>query len=233
GPAGAQGPKGDTGATGPAGAQGPKGDPGAAGPAGAQGPKGDPGAAGPAGAQGPKGDPGAAGPAGAQGQKGDTGEQGPTGTTGPIGPAGPQGVQGDPGQDGAGITSYAYADASSTSIAVILGGTSVPFPNNKVLNGVTISGDNTRFTVGETGTYFISYNVELTTSLLVSTGIYVNGVAIPGSRIEPSTSKSSFSKTMIVPLSAGSIVDLRLYGLLGVAVLNGNGGASMTIMKIA
>ncbi|WP_182914397.1 BclA C-terminal domain-containing protein [Paenibacillus sp. 1011MAR3C5] len=245
GPAGAPGPKGDTGAAGPAGAPGPKGDTGATGPAGVPGPKGDTGAAGPAGAPGPKGDTGAAGPAGPQGPKGDTGAtgpagpagpqgpEGPTGATGPIGPAGPQGIQGEPGQDGAGITSYAYANASSTTIAVVLGGTAVPFPNNKVLNGVAISGDNTRFTVGETGTYFISYNVELTAPLLVNTGIYVNGAAIPGSRIEPSTGKSSFSKTMIAPLSAGSIVDLRLYGLLGVAVLNSNDGASITIMKIA
>jgi hypothetical protein len=59
--AGAQGPKGDTGA------QGTKGDTGATG---AQGPKGDTGATG---AQGPKGDTGATG---AQGPKGDTGAAG-------------------------------------------------------------------------------------------------------------------------------------------------------------
>ena len=58
GPAGPQGPKGDTGATGP---QGPKGDTGATGPqglAGPQGPKGDTGATGAQGPAGPQGPPG-------------------------------------------------------------------------------------------------------------------------------------------------------------------------------
>src|SRR5205823_3905866 len=82
---GAQGVKGDTGATGSTGAQGVKGDTGATGPTGAQGVKGDTGATGPTGAQGVKGDTGATGPTGAQGVKGDTGATGPTGPTGPIG----------------------------------------------------------------------------------------------------------------------------------------------------
>lgn len=60
-PAGAQGPKGDTGASG---GQGPKGD------TGTQGPKGDTGDTGPAGAKGDKGDQGDRGPAGANGKNG-------------------------------------------------------------------------------------------------------------------------------------------------------------------
>ncbi len=62
-PAGPQGAKGDTGATGPAGPQGLKGDTGATGPQGnmgAQGPQGIQGLTGPTGPQGPKGDPGSA-----------------------------------------------------------------------------------------------------------------------------------------------------------------------------
>jgi hypothetical protein len=66
-PAGAQGPKGDTG---PAGAQGLKGD---AGATGAQGAKGDTGAAG---AQGSKGDAGTPGAPGSKGDKGDKGDPG-------------------------------------------------------------------------------------------------------------------------------------------------------------
>ena len=53
-------------------------------PAGPQGPKGDTGATGPQGAQGLKGDTGAAGPQGAQGPKGGTGEQGVPGTLGNV-----------------------------------------------------------------------------------------------------------------------------------------------------
>lgn len=84
GPAGPQGPKGDTGATGP---QGPQGD------TGPQGPAGDKGATGP---QGP------AGADGAPGKDGATGQQGPQGDTGPRGPAGQNGA---PGADGVSVTS--------------------------------------------------------------------------------------------------------------------------------
>ncbi|HGC3614693.1 TPA: hypothetical protein ACIYHU_005565, partial [Escherichia coli] len=85
GPAGPQGPKGDTGERGPEGPQGAKGETGERGPAGPQGPKGETGERGPAGPQGPKGDTGERGPAGPQGPKGDTGERGPAGPQGPRG----------------------------------------------------------------------------------------------------------------------------------------------------
>ena len=106
GPAGPQGPKGETGEPGPAGPQGPQGEPGEPGPAGPQGPKGEPGEPGPAGPQGPKGEPGEPGPAGVQGPKGETGEpgpagpQGPKGETGEPGPAGAQGPKGETGEPG-------------------------------------------------------------------------------------------------------------------------------------
>lgn len=86
GPAGPQGPKGDTGEPGP---QGPKGDTGETGPQGVTGLQGPAGERGEVGPQGPKGDPG---DQGLQGPKGDRGEQGIQG---------PQGPQGEPGSDAA------------------------------------------------------------------------------------------------------------------------------------
>ena len=97
GDTGAQGPKGDTGATGATGAQGPKGDTGATGATGAQGPKGDTGATG---AQGPKGDTGATGAQGPKGDTGATGAQGPKGDTGATGAQGPKGDTGATGAQG-------------------------------------------------------------------------------------------------------------------------------------
>jgi len=94
GPAGPQGPQGETGPEGPQGATGPKGDTGAAGP---QGPQGETGPEGAQGATGPKGDTGAVGP---KGDKGDTGPKGDTGATGPEGPQGKQGIQGIQGPQG-------------------------------------------------------------------------------------------------------------------------------------
>ena len=127
GPAGPQGPKGDTGAQGPTGPTGLKGDTGAQGlrgPAGSQGergftgpagpqglqgfqgpagPKGDTGAQGLRGPAGPQGERGLQGPAGAKGDPGTTGLQGQTGDQGiqgPQGPAGPLGPQGPAGPQG-------------------------------------------------------------------------------------------------------------------------------------
>lgn len=142
GPAGAQGPKGDSypagivefdsltpeqiemlkgpkGDTGPQGAKGDKGDPGI------QGPKGEPGDTGPQGErgpqglqgiQGPKGEPGTQGPQGPKGErgpKGDQGEQGPKGDTGEIGPQGPQGAQGPAGP------TYTITETDYEAIAAI------------------------------------------------------------------------------------------------------------------
>lgn len=101
GPAGPQGPKGDTGEPGP---QGPKGDTGETGPQGATGPQGPAGERGEVGPQGPKGDTGAQGlqgPKGDQGEQGIQGPQGPKGDTGDTGPQGPQGAQGPKGDPGA------------------------------------------------------------------------------------------------------------------------------------
>ena len=101
GPAGPQGPKGDTGEPGP---QGPKGDTGAAGPQGATGLQGPAGERGEVGPQGPKGDTGAQGlqgPKGDRGEQGIQGPQGPKGDTGDTGPQGPQGIQGPKGDPGA------------------------------------------------------------------------------------------------------------------------------------
>ena len=101
GPAGPQGPKGDTGEPGP---QGPKGDTGETGPQGATGLQGPAGERGEVGPQGPKGDTGAQGlqgPKGDRGEQGIQGPQGPKGDTGDTGPQGQQGIQGPKGDPGA------------------------------------------------------------------------------------------------------------------------------------
>ena len=101
GPAGPQGPKGDTGEPGP---QGPKGDTGETGPQGVTGLQGPAGERGEVGPQGPKGDTGAQGlqgPKGDRGEQGIQGPQGPKGDTGDTGPQGQQGIQGPKGDPGA------------------------------------------------------------------------------------------------------------------------------------
>ena len=103
GPAGPQGPVGETGPVGPqgpagvAGPAGPQGPAGVAGPVGPQGPVGE---AGPVGPQGPAGVAGPAGPQGIAGVAGPIGPQGPAGEAGPVGPQGVAGPQGPAGVAG-------------------------------------------------------------------------------------------------------------------------------------
>ncbi|MCQ6561441.1 hypothetical protein NNL21_22370 [Paenibacillus mendelii] len=172
------------------------------------------------------------GPAGAPGTPGAPGAAGPKGDTGEPGPAGPQGPQ---GSAGASELPYAFAvNTTGSTIAVILGGTPIPLPNSQTIGtSITVNGSNTTFTVAEAGTYYVSYSINLTASLLVNSKIIVNGTAKPELTIAPVLSRNSFSASAIVRLSAGSTVGLQLDGLIGAAVLlPGSQGAALTIMKI-
>ena len=145
---GAQGEKGDTGATGAQGPQGEKGDTGATGAQGPQGEKGDTGATGVQGPQGEKGDTGATGAQGPQGEKGDTGAtgaqgpQGEKGDTGATGAQGPQGDKGDTGADGKSAyelycDAYGYTGTEEEWLADLIGGQLVEYTITFDLNGGT------------------------------------------------------------------------------------------------
>ena len=256
GPTGAQGAVGAIGATGPTGSVGPQG------PQGVQGPTGDTGSTGPAGPQGiagnigPTGDTGPAGLNGTNGATGATGLQGPigptgdtgptgigpTGTTGPIGPTGAMGNTGPTGPTGAtgfnttSDTAFA-ANTQSANINVLATGTLVPLPNNQYLplsGDITINATSDTFTVNSSGVYRISYNVNLDMSLLLSTGIVINGVSNTASVIAPVLATSEFSNEIIVSLSAGDTVALQLFGLAGVTLLLPNSaGATLMIMRLS
>lgn len=196
----------------------------ARGGAGATGPVGP---AGPAGAAGPKGETGPPGERGPAGESSLQGEAGPQGPTGPQGPAGRDGV-------GSGLAGWGYAaNTSGSAIAVILGGTGVTLPNAHLLRGVTANGANDTFTVANTGTYRISYAVRLTSELLVSSRVLVNGSQVTALADTPSTSQAVTTGGAIVALTAGSTLQLQLYGLIGVATLrSSSAGATLAIEQI-
>ena len=246
GPTGATGPTGPTGAaglTGPTGDTGPTGPTGDTGPTGPTGPTGDTGPIGPTGDTGPigpTGDTGPIGPTGDTGPTGPTGDTGPTGPTGDTGPAGPTGIAGlagatgPTGPTGTSVTSDSMSAANTTStvIAVVLGGTNVPLPDNQNLNTFTVDGTNTVFTVPATGEYLISYAVATTAALLVSSRITQNGAPIAASVITPTVAASSLESTFIVPLTAGDTLSLQLFGLLGAATLLGGASTYMTLVRV-
>lgn len=204
---GATGPTGATGATGPSG--------GPTGPIGATGPEGP---AGPVGAQ---GDPGDAGPTG------PTGATGATGATGPIGPTGPTGA------NVTATTSFA-ANTTGALVAVAIAGTPVPLPNSQVIPaGITVDGTNTIFTVANAGTYRISYIVNVTAALLMTTRVMINGGANVASTIIPVLSLSSYSNEILVNLAAGSTVSLQFAGVALNATLVSGAGASLMIERLS
>lgn len=236
---GPTGPTGPTGATGPTGPQGIQGVPG---PQGIQGIQGNPGPQGPTGNTGPQG---AVGPTGSQGNTGATGAtgpastvQGPTGATGATGNTGPTGATGSTGATGATgtnttVNSMSALNTNGDTITVVLGGTSIPLPNNQVLDSFTVNGANTLFTVPATGIYMLSYNIALTASLLVSSRIVVNGTPLAGSIVSPTAGVSNLGVTLLATLTTGDTVGLELFGLAGAAVLQGGTGASLTVVRVS
>ncbi|MCD7947262.1 MAG: hypothetical protein LUG13_03050 [Oscillospiraceae bacterium] len=124
-------------------------------------------------------------------------------------------------------------NTTGSTLAVIVGGTPVPLANNQILDGFTVNGANTVFTVPTTGKYLISYDINVTAGLLVSSAVYRNGVAIASSTISPIVSVSKYAATFLVNLTAGDTLQLTLFGLLATAVLQGGVGASMTVVELS
>jgi len=124
-------------------------------------------------------------------------------------------------------------NTTGQTIAVILGGTTVPLPSEQNLDGFTVNGANTVFTVPETGTYLISYRANFTAGLLLTSSILRNGATLPGSTFSPAVSVSSYAVTLIAALTAGDTLELQLSGLAGTAVLQGGTGASLTVVRLA
>ncbi|HDR3399518.1 TPA: hypothetical protein QCN43_001510, partial [Bacillus anthracis] len=171
------------------------------------------------------------------GVTGPTGATGITGATGPTGATGITGATGPTGVTGTSITAtYAFANnTSGTAISVLLGGTNVPLPNNQNIGpGITVSGGNTVFTVANAGNYYISYTINITASLLVSSRITINGAPLAGTINSPAVATTSFSATIITTLAAGSAISLQLFGLLAVATLSTTTpGAVLTIIRLS
>jgi hypothetical protein len=98
---------------------------------------------------------------------------------------------------------------------------------------ITPDGTNTVFSIAPAGRYMISYEVNLTASLLVGARLVINGAPSIPSTDMPVLSVTSLSGGIIVTLPANSTVELELFGLLGVATLISNAaGAILSIVRI-
>ncbi|NIK79833.1 hypothetical protein FHS15_005000 [Paenibacillus castaneae] len=192
------------------------------------------GATGAVGATGATGVAGDTGPTGATGTAGATGATGVAGATGATGTAGATGATGATGTSVTSDSAYA-ANTTGALITVVIGGTNVPLPSSQNLSpNITVNGANDTFTVANAGRYYISYQVNTTAALLLSTRLIINGTQNTASVVAPALSISSFTNDIIVTLGAASTVTLQLFGLLGAATLiTGGAGAALTIIRVS
>lgn len=117
-------------------------------------------------------------------------------------------------------------------IAVVLSGTDIPLPNDQQLNNVTVNVGSNTFTVQQSGTYELEYHVYLTTPILVSSRIQVNGTQITDSVVNPVVPTNYLTKKATVNLIAGDSLSLQLYNLLGVAILTPGDPTKVTSLSI-
>lgn len=203
---------------------------GATGPVGPQGPAGAPG--GPTGPQGPIG---ATGPQGAAGPQGPVGATGPTGATGATGAAGATGATGAAGATGTNTTATSsFASASASILTASLAGTSVALPLSQILpTGITVDGTNTIFTAAQAGIYRISYALNTTTALLLTTRIAINGAPVVASTVAPILSLSNYSNEILANLAANSTVQLQVVGAAINLTLVTGAGATLMLERLS
>ncbi|WP_286068775.1 hypothetical protein, partial [Bacillus sp. (in: firmicutes)] len=155
---------------------------------------------------------------------------------GPTGVTGSTGATGDTGPTGTSLTTNSmYAsNTSGSTVLVVLGGTAVTLPNNQSLDGFTVSGGNTVFTVPVSGRYFITYQVNTNAALLAGTRVINNGTPIAGSILTPALSTSTYNVSLVTTLAAGNQISLQIFGLVAAVVLLGGGsvGAALTIIRL-
>ena len=217
-----QGPAGPTGPAGTTGAAGATGATGAAGPTGAAGAAGATGATGPAGPAGPTGPTGATGPEGPAGPD-LIGADGPTGPTGPAGPTGPI------------IIDFAYA-ANTGAAAIPLNGL-VPLPNDQVkAKNITVSPDNTKFTVKAAGVYQVAYDINTDKALTAGARLLVNDEPREGSAVGgiATLSLSRLSNEVLLRLDNNDEISLQIFNNpLGTVLLPAPVGASLRIVRLS
>ena len=206
------------------------------------------GPAGPAGATGPTGPAGPTGATGPTGSAGATGAAGPAGPTGPTGPAGryspgmdgPTGPTGSTGPTGPNVTAT-YALATNST-----GGTVLPDPLGDGLLGVTVplpsigqrSTDigfdtaSSEFIAKIDGYFQISYNLNPSTPVVGTAQIVINNEVNKASVMTPQLAANQFSGTVLVPLSKGDRVSLRVISATPVVLPAQSAGASLFMLRL-
>ena len=194
-----------------------------------QGATGAAGAAGATGATGPTGAAGAAGATGATGATGPTGAAGAAGATGATGATGPTGAANGLNAYGGLYTTAAPSLSLSTTAQQVTLGDTMPE------KGVTYTPANS-ITVTDTGLYDIFYSITLTpdTADTITVSPRVNNTDVTGAssvHTLDADEESTFTKSTLVSLNAGDIVDLAVTATQAVTAPVSSGTGAVLVVK--
>lgn len=196
-----------------------------------EGARGARGATGQKGDKGEKGDRGDTGAQGVQGIQGERGEQGIQGERGEQGAVGEKGEKGDPSTNFT-VSHMSAIHTGGVTLDVNTAGVNIPLNGAKILNGFRVNALNDEYTVGETGNYFLIYNIKTRDNTTVKTRVVRNGALLSGTVRSSSVPTTVFSVSLIVSLRQGDVISLQLFDLNTSVALQGGAGASLVLIRL-
>lgn len=181
--------------------------------------------------KGQKGDKGDKGDPGIQGAKGDKGDPGIQGAKGDPGIQGVKGDKGDPATNFT-TTHMSAIHTGGINLNVTTSGTNIPLNGANVLSNFTANENFETYTVNESGTYFLIYNIKTRDETTVKTRVIRNNGLLSGTVRSSSVLTSIFSVSVIVNLNQGDQISLQMYDLDATIKLQGGTGASLVLIRL-
>lgn len=177
------------------------------------------------------------GPQGPRGKKGEKGEPGIQGIQGEKGEQGIQGEKGEKGEQGDSTTNFTTSHMSAIhtggiTLNVVRLGVSIPLTGAKVLNNFTSNALSDSFTVEETGSYLLLYNIKMRDATTVKSRVIRNGSLLSGTVRSTSVPTTNYSLSVILPLQQGDNISLQLFDLDAQVTLQGGTGASLVLVRL-
>lgn len=169
-----------------------------------------------------------------KGPKGDKGDKGDPGRQGPKGDPGKQGPKGDKGDPATNFTAthMSAIHTSGIDLNISTSGTNIPLNGANILSNFTANENFESYTVNESGTYFLIYNIKTKDETTVKTRVTRNDELLSGTVRSSSVPVSNFSLSIIVNLNQGDRISLQMYDLNATLKLQGGTGASLVLIRL-
>ena len=149
-------------------------------------------------------------------------------------------IDGPTGPTGPNVTAV-FAFAANTTGGTILPdplstgllGVTVPLPNvGQSSTDISLDKANSEFIVKKDGYFQISYNLNPSTAVAGTAQIVINNEVNKASIMTPQLAATHFSSTILVPLSKGDRVSLRVISATPVVLPAKSAGASLFMLRL-